>query len=225
MSKSLKLFTVAFSISFLGALPIGTLNTNIADYALQNNFMGAFEFGSAAILVEVALVRLALVLIDKLSHLERLFKILSAVMCVIILFLAYRTLKAAFHMMNFQDALPFVSMQPFYSGLALSLLNPLHLPFWTAWTAVLKGRKVLSDEHKDYNIYIAAIGTGTCIAFIIYGFAGNFLMDTLKAQHNLINWLLGLTLLLTGLIQAYKLIASQIKATKAKAARRQAECN
>lgn len=211
MSRSLKLFSVAFSISFVGTLPIGTLNTSVANYVLNNNLRGAVEFGAGAILVELVLVRLALVLLDKLAHLKKLFQFLSGVMCIIILFLAYKTLNSAFHMMNFQDSLPFVSMQPFYSGLALSLLNPLHLPFWTAWTAVLKSRNVLTDARGANNVYIAAIGAGTCLAFIIYGIAGDFLMNTLKAKHNLINWILGLTLLLTGLITAYKMIRKQFK--------------
>ena len=215
MSKSIRLFFVAFGISFVGALPIGTLNTNVADYALNNNFKGAIEFGFAAILVEVVLVRLALVLLERLEKLKKLFKFLSVVACIVIFFLAFKTLNAAFHMMNFQDSLPFVSMQPFYSGLALSLLNPLHLPFWMGWTAVLKSRKVLDSDARSYNVYIAAIGSGTCIAFIIYGFAGNFLMNTLKAEHNVINWILGLTLLVTGLVQAYKLIAKQPQKLKA----------
>jgi threonine/homoserine/homoserine lactone efflux protein len=210
MNKYLKLFFVAFSISFIGALPIGTLNANVANYALKGNFMGATEFGLAAIIVEVVLVRLALFLLDKLGHLQKLFKYLSAFMCVVIFFLAYKTLEAAFHMRSFQDDLPFVGMQPFYSGLVLSLLNPLHLPFWLGWTAVLKGREVLASKAGDYNVYITAIGTGTLLAFILYGVAGNYLMNALKAQHNLINWILGCTLLLTGLVLAYKLIAKKI---------------
>jgi threonine/homoserine/homoserine lactone efflux protein len=210
VSKYFKLFFVAFSISFIGALPIGTLNTNVANYALNNNFKGSFEFGTAAILVEIGLVRLALFLLDKLGHLQKLFKYLSAVMCIAVLFLAYKSLEAAFHMRNFQDVLPFVGMQPFLSGLVLSLLNPLHLPFWLGWTAVLKGRQVLASNAGAYNVYITAIGAGTCIAFILYGFAGNFLMNTLKAQHNLINWILGCTLLLTGLVLAYKLLTQKL---------------
>jgi threonine/homoserine/homoserine lactone efflux protein len=206
MSRSFRLFFVAFSISFIGALPIGTLNTNVADYALNNNFRGAIEFGFAAILVEVVLVRLALVLLEKLEKLKKLIKLLSILACIVIFFLAYKALTAAFHMMNFQDSLPLLSMKPFYSGLALSLLNPLHLPFWMGWTAVLKSRNVLDTDARSYNIYIAAIGLGTCISFIIYGFAGNLLMNTLKAEHNIINWILGCTLLLTGCIQTYKLI-------------------
>jgi threonine/homoserine/homoserine lactone efflux protein len=212
MSKQyLKLFFVAFSISFVGALPIGTLNTNVADYALKGNFTGAAEFGLAAIIVEVTLVRLALLVLDKIPHLQKLFKYLSAVMCVLIFFVAYKSLEAAFHMRSYQDMLPFVGMNAFYSGLVLSLLNPLHLPFWLGWTAVLKSRKILDASGSAYNIYIAAIGTGTFLAFVIYGFAGNFLMNTLKAQHNLINWILGITLLLTGVLLAYKLIAKKLQ--------------
>jgi threonine/homoserine/homoserine lactone efflux protein len=211
MTKYIKLFITAFSISFIGALPIGTLNTNVANYTLNNNFIGAFEFGLAAIMVEVGLVRIALVLLDKLGHLQKLFRYLSAIFCIAILFLAYKSLEAAFHMRNFDDVLPFVGMQPFYSGLVLSLLNPLHIPFWLGWTAVLKGRKILDSKPRSYNIYILAIGTGTCIAFLLYGIAGNYLMNALKAQHNLINWILGCTLLLTGLVLAYKLIARKVQ--------------
>lgn len=211
MSKSIKLFFVAFSISFVGALPIGTLNTGVANFALNGDYMGAFKFGAAAILVEIILVRLALLVLDKLAHLQKLFKFLSGVMCFAILFLAFKSLEAAFHMRNFQDSLPFVGMNAFYSGLVLSLLNPLHLPFWLGWTAVLKNRKVLIPDPGAYNIYILAIGTGTSLSFLIYGFAGDSLMSTLKAQHNLINWILGFTLLFTGLVQIYKMISGFLK--------------
>lgn len=204
-----KLFFTAWLISFLGALPIGTLNTSVANYTLKGDIFSAVKFGAGAIFVEVILVRIALALIDKLAPLKRLFQFLSIFLCLLIFYLAYESLIAAFHMKNFQDSLPVVSMKPFYSGLALSLLNPLHLPFWLAWTAVLKTRGILTYKTAALNVYIAAIGCGTFCAFIIYGFAGNYLMDLFKAQHNLINWTLGATLLLTGIIQSYKLIRAK----------------
>jgi threonine/homoserine/homoserine lactone efflux protein len=107
-NKYFKLFFVAFSISFVGALPIGTLNTSVANYSLNGNVMGAVKFGVAAIIVEVVVVRLALMVLDKLAGLKKLFKYLSAIMCIVIFFLAYKSLEAAFHMRNFQDVLPFV---------------------------------------------------------------------------------------------------------------------
>jgi threonine/homoserine/homoserine lactone efflux protein len=211
MLDRLKLFSAAFSISFIGALPIGTLNTSVANFALNGNYKGAMQFGIAAILVEVVLVRVALVVLDRLSHFKLLFQILTSLMCIGILILAIKSLQAAFHMMNFQDILPFVGMNAFYAGLGLSLLNPLHLPFWMGWTAVLKGKKILGTSSAEYNIYILAIGSGTGLSFLIYGLAGDFLMNTLKAEHNLINWILGCTLLLTGLVLAYKLISKFIR--------------
>ncbi len=211
IAKHFRLFFVVFGISFIGSVPIGTLNASIANYALQNKFMDAFEFGLAAILVEVVLVRVALIVVDKLFLLKKLFKVLSAIMCLAILLLSFKSLEAAFHMRNFQDTLPFVSMHPFYSGLALSMLNPLHLPFWLGWTAVLKTRNILIHNAMAYNVYILGIGIGSASAFILYGFAGNFLMNVLKAQHNLINWLLGCTLLFTGLVQLYKIITNEFK--------------
>ena len=207
MSRTIKLFTAAFSISFLGTLPIGTLNTSVANYTIKGNLTGAIEFGVGAILIELLIVRLAVFLADKLERLKQLTLCLKVLMCGAILLLAFRSLEAAYHMIDFQDSLPYVSMYPFYSGVALSLFNPLHLPFWTAWTNVLKGKGILTGNRSAYLIYISAIGAGTCIAFIIYGVAGAFLENTLKSRHILIDWILGLTLATTGLIQAFKLVA------------------
>ncbi|MFA6084692.1 LysE family translocator [Mucilaginibacter sp.] len=208
--RNLRLFLVGWSISFLGALSIGTLNTTVASYTLQGRFLDGFEFGIAAILVEVIVVRLALTLIEKLAHLQKLFLALSILMCAGIFFLAYLTLSAAYHMTDFVDVLPFAGMHAFYSGLVLSLLNPLHLPFWMSWSAVLRGRGLLQANNTSYNIYIGAIGSGTAVAFSIYAIAGNFLMETLKAKHHLINWILGGTFLLTGMVIAFKLITKKL---------------
>jgi threonine/homoserine/homoserine lactone efflux protein len=210
MSKHVKLFFAAFSISFIGALPVGTLSASVANYALNNNFSGAIQFGFAAILVEVVLVRVALIVFDRLTGLKKLFKCLSAVMCFAILILAYKTLEAAFHMRDFRDVLPFVGKNAFFSGLVLSFLNPLHLPFWMGWTVVLKNKKILANKTVAYNVYILAIGAGTCASFILYGVAGSLLINVLKEQHNLVNWVLGFTLLFTGLAIAYKLMVTPL---------------
>lgn len=210
MARHLKLFSTAFGISFLGSLPIGTLTANVTNYVLNDNLLGAIEFGIAAILVETIIVRLALIIIDKLTHLTKLFRVLSAIMCAVILVLAYKTLQAAFHMRGFNDVLPLVGFNPFLTGMVLSVLNPMHLPFWMGWTAVLKKREILNNAPGSYNTYIAAIGAGTAVSFIIYGIVGNLLIGVFKEQHNFINWVLGATLLFTGILLAYKLITNQL---------------
>ncbi|MBY0462828.1 MAG: LysE family transporter [Alphaproteobacteria bacterium] len=211
MLKHVRLFTTAFGISFVGAIPIGTLNTSVANYVLNYDPFGALWFALGAILVEVVLVRLAVEMIGRLEGLQKLFRILSFMMCLGILVLSYKTLEAALHMKTFQDVVPFVGMNPFLSGLFLSLINPLHLPFWLGWTAVLKRRDLLKNKAAAYNVYILGIGMGTAFSFLIYGFAGKFFMELFTAGHTVINWVLGITLLVTGLVIAYKLINRQIK--------------
>ncbi|MFB9841646.1 LysE family translocator [Mucilaginibacter ginsenosidivorans] len=210
MATQLKLFSAAFCVSFLGSLPVGTLTANVTSYVLNDNAWGAIEFSIAAILIETIIVRLALVIVDRLTRFTWLFRVLSAIMCVAILVLAYKTLQAAFHMRSFNDVLPLVGFNPFFSGMVLSLLNPMHLPFWMGWTAVLKKREILQSSARSYNIYIAAIGAGTALCFIVYGLIGNLLTGVFKQQHNFINWVLGATLLFTGLLLAYKLIANRM---------------
>jgi threonine/homoserine/homoserine lactone efflux protein len=210
MSKYFQLFAAAFSISFLGSIPVGSLNTGVANYVLNHNLGGAVQFGLGAIVIEMLLVRLAVTLTDKLKRLQKLFYAFSFIMCVAVLLLAFITLEAAFHMKAFQEVVPLANNSPFISGLLLSLINPLHLPFWMGWTAVLYNKKLLNNSGAHHNIYILAIGAGTAISFLIYGLAGRLLTDFFRNSHHFINWILGITFLVTGLIVAYKLVYRKI---------------
>ncbi|HEY6899254.1 MAG TPA: hypothetical protein VI233_01365, partial [Puia sp.] len=71
---------------------------------------------------------------------------------------------------------------PFLSGLLLSTLNPLHLPFWLGWTAVLKAKNILVPARLEYNLFAIAIGAGTALAFLAYGFAGRLILQWLHAS-------------------------------------------
>ncbi|WP_431215500.1 hypothetical protein ACQ86N_12870 [Puia sp. P3] len=66
-----RLFCWALSVSFLGSLPLGTLNLSVANYAFQQNTTGAVGFSLAAIFVEVALVRLAASAVQRLERMNR----------------------------------------------------------------------------------------------------------------------------------------------------------
>lgn len=214
-----RLAAYAFFISFTGSLPIGALNVGITDLVIDGNVWGAVLFGLGAILIEVSMVRIALVTVKRLegmtrgeggrtSRLLKWFRVLAG--CVILL-VAFISLEAAWHMRKSGMVIPFAGHTPFLSGLVLSLLNPLHLPFWMGWTAVLKTKGLLSDTRKDYNLYVIAIGIGTSIAFMVYGITGRLLIFFLRTNQNLFNWLVGIALLITGLAQLWKLIPRSVK--------------
>jgi hypothetical protein len=204
LGNSVGLYGYAFLISFTGSLPVGTLNVSITNLVIDSRAGAAVLFGAGALLVEVGLVRIALVTIKRLEGMHLLRQWSRVIACVVILLLAYLSLEAAWHQRKAGAVIPLTGNAPFVSGLVLSLLNPLHLPFWMGWTAVLRSKGLLSDTRREYNGYVLAIGMGTGIAFLVYGITGHLLILFLRANQDLFNWLTGAALLITGLIQGWK---------------------
>lgn len=199
-----RLFGYAFSVSFLGTLPLGTLNLSVANYAFVHNWSGALGFSIAAVSVEMLLVRVALMAIRKLERLTHFFRVFNILTCGVLLFLASNSLLAAWQMEAFRATVPFPSVNPWISGFVLSLTNPLHLPFWMGWTVILRSRNILGDGARQYNTFITAIGLGTAAAFTIYALAGGYLIRLLGSRQVLLNWVVGIALLITALAQIYK---------------------
>jgi threonine/homoserine/homoserine lactone efflux protein len=204
MNRYLKLYGWVLLISFAGSLPIGTLNANIANLAIGMDIGEAVQFGLAAILVEVLLVRIAVVAVKRLEKLKRFFKLFSILAGAVLLLFAGISLEAAFHRQAPGTVFPFTKKAPFLSGLLLSAINPLHLPYWMGWTAVLRQKQLLADSRRAYNVYVTAIGSGTALAFLLYGLAGNLFLTFLMGQQNKINWAVGLALFIAGIMQLHK---------------------
>jgi threonine/homoserine/homoserine lactone efflux protein len=211
MIKHLKLFFWVFLISFLGSLPVGTLNVTAASLYTNNGLVAALEFATGAILVEVLLVPIAIVAVRKLERLKRFYRFFGALSCAILFVFAFLSFRMAFEMQKFQTLLPFATQRPFLSGVFLSSLNPLHLPFWMGWTAVLRSRRIFSDSAKSYNVYILGIGLGTFLAFVSYGLLGNLLVGFLQDKQTALNWVIGVALLGTGVMQCYKTFSGRRK--------------
>jgi threonine/homoserine/homoserine lactone efflux protein len=80
---------------------------------------------------------------------------------------------------------------PFLGGLLLGALNPLHLPFWLGWTAVLRAKNILGGGRREYHLFSAAIGAGTALAFLAYGLAGHVLLRWLADGYRFARMALG----------------------------------
>lgn len=204
MPVYLRIFYWAFGISFLGSLPLGTLNVTVTNLVVNKGINEAIQFAAAAVLVEILMVRIAVVTVHKLEKQKKLFRLFTIITCAILLTLAVISLKAAIRKENFEAALPLTERGPLLSGFILSILNPLHLPFWIGWTAVLRSRKILIPESKAYNIYVMSIGAGTLAAFAVYGTAGSIVIALLKDKQYLLNWFVGIALLITVMVILYK---------------------
>jgi hypothetical protein len=206
ISNKIKLVTTATGISFLGTLPLGTLNLSIANFAFHHDCNGAIEFAIAAVSVEVLAVRLALLLVDRLQTIKNYYWLFRLISVAVLIALSVSTFISASTTQQFNVAFPLTSKNPFIGGLVLSALNPLHMPFWMGWTTVLKNRGILIYDRVSYNLFVVAIGIGTIMAFGLYGLAGGFLISLLGHWQSVLNWTLSVVLLVTALVQLYKTV-------------------
>jgi threonine/homoserine/homoserine lactone efflux protein len=211
MNRITKLFLWTLLVSFLGSLPIGTLNVSITNLALHQSSSSAFLFGAGAILIELLLVRVAIQGMVQLEKATGFLVVFHWAAVVLLLAFATFSIVAALEMKTFGTSPLFVGGNPFAAGLLLSALNPLHLPFWLGWTAAFKSKGMMHSSHHEYNIYVLAIGLGTTAAFVLYAWAGRALVLLLADKQFLINWAVGLTVFATAFLQVQKILQKRQK--------------
>ena len=118
-----------FFISFLGSLPICTMNVVATNIAVRNGVYTAMTYAVGSMLVEIIYVRAALVAMDWFQKRHKIFRLFEWFTVIVILALAGGSFMAAIQMKTFSAALPEISIRPFLLGALLSATNPLHIPF------------------------------------------------------------------------------------------------
>ena len=201
-----RLFVTGLFISFLGALPMGTLNMSAMQIAITDGYYPAVLFALGALLVEMIYVRMTLLAMGWCRAHKKLLMVMEWLTLIIILVLAVSSFYTAMHPTLKANPILSNSVNRFWLGAGLSAINPLQIPFWFGWSAVLTGKGILVRHGYNYVYYILGIGIGTFIGFTVFIFGGKLLIDRLDAQQNIVQWILGGIFLITGIIQAVRML-------------------
>jgi len=193
-------------ISFLGTLPMGTLNISAMQISITDGIKPALLFTSGAIVVEVVYVRLTLVAMGWFRQHKKLLKGMEWLTLVIILALAVSSFYTAMHPSVRSNPILSNSVHRFWLGAGLSAVNPLQIPFWFGWSTVLSERNLLKREDNLYVPYIAGIGFGTLIGHCIFIFGGKLLVDSMNTSQDIIQWVIGGIFLATAIIQLIRML-------------------
>lgn len=193
-------------ISFLGTLPMGTLNISAMQISISDGYKPALLFSIGALLVEVIYVRLTLVAMNWFTQHTKLLKAMEWVTLVIIMALAVSSFYAAMNPSVRANPILSNTLHRFWLGAGMSAVNPMQIPFWFGWSTVLTTRNVLKSEENQYIPYIAGIGLGTLIGHCIFIFGGKLLVDSLNARQDVIHWCVGGIFLVTAIIQWVKMV-------------------
>jgi len=204
--KLLRIFCTGLFISFLGTLPLGTLNIAAMQISVTDGIRPALYFATGALLVEMLYVRLSLVAMDWVRKQQRLFRLLEWVTLLIVVALAVTSFIAAAHPSGeAKNVILSSTMHRFLLGITMSAVNPMQIPFWFGWSTVLFTKQVLLPRADHYNTYIAGIGLGTFLGNSIFIFGGRLIVGQLNANQHVLNWVIGGIFAITALIQLWRM--------------------
>ncbi len=210
MAKLTQIFFWGLMISFLGSLPLGTLNIAAMQIGIQESIKDAVYFSLGSLLVEMIYVRISLVGIDWISKQEKLMKAMEWLTLVIIIALAVGSFIAAVKEgADAKNEFLKNNMHRFLLGMLMSAINPVQIPFWFGWSTVLFTKKILSPVKAQYNSYILGIGIGTLLGNCVFIFGGKFLVQRIANSGQYLNWVIGAIFTATAIIQLIKMLTKK----------------
>lgn len=191
----IKLTLAGLLISFLGTLPIGTLNSTAFYIAASQSVVDALWYAIAVVLVELLVVRVTLASDKKINFDGKLAFYLIPIGAILLFYLAiYSFISASNADAGFGSGTSlFPGIEsPFLLGILLSALNPMHIPFWMGWNRFLISKNLLDNTVKSTTLYIIGIGVGSIAGLIIFIFAGYKIVENFAQYNSVINLVLGL---------------------------------
>jgi threonine/homoserine/homoserine lactone efflux protein len=192
----IQVFLVGALVSFIGSIPPGTLNLAVLQLGMEQKVKTALRFALAVAIIEYPYAWIAVVFEDWVTSSPIIvdnFQLITAiVMTVIGAFSIWSARKPSEFSVRFNES-------GFRRGIILSILNPMAIPFWIAYTAFLKSQGWI-DVSTPWLIHSYVLGTaiGVLILLIIFAFLAKRLAHYVK-DNRIVKMVPGVTLLILGL--------------------------
>jgi threonine/homoserine/homoserine lactone efflux protein len=202
----IKVFFWGLLVSFLGSLPLGTLNVAAMQISVQESIHNAILFALGSLTVEMIYVRVSLVGINWVRKQKKLFRYMEWITVAIVLALAIGSFAAAMKTHPAKNVVLNNNINRYALGVMLSAINPVQIPFWFGWSTVLFTKNILAPKNSFYNLYIVGIGIGTLLGNFVFIFGGKWIVTLLNGNQNLLNWIIGGIFTVTAVIFLIKIL-------------------
>ena len=206
MRPLIKIFFTGLLISFLGSLPLATMNVAAMQISISESVSHAMLFSLGSLIVEMIYVRISLVALWWIRKQKKLFRILEYVTLVIVLALAASSFYAAMNPGEQKNVVLSSTLPKFILGAAMCAVSPGQIPFWLGWSTVLFTKKILLPRKDHYNAYIVGIGVGTFIGNCIFIFGGLLIATKISSNQSIFSWVIGGIFLVTAIIQVWQMV-------------------
>lgn len=201
-----KVFFWGLLVSFLGTLPLGTLNVASMQISVQESIINAVYFSLGSLTTEMIYVRLSLVGINWIRKQKKLLKWMEWITLGIVLALAAGSFAAATHTHHAKNLMLDNNMNRYVLGVLLSSITPMQFPFWFGWSTILFAKNILQPKNSFYNLYIIGIGLGTFLGNCVFIFGGKFIVEKLNTNQQVLNYVIGTIFAITAVIQLIRIL-------------------
>lgn len=206
MKRRIKLALTAFTISFLGSLPVGVLNIFATQIYMSGTLTGTLLFIAGVLIIEALVITFTLKCAQWIQQHTGWLKIAKITSLLFLIFLAgwYWFTPQPEAGISETEMMSYGILSLLATGLLSGLLNVVQIPFWTGWNLVLINSGALSKtaQNSEQIIFILSAKTGTFFAMVSFIFATSMLTEWFTISTTILyQRILPVTLLLVAIWQ------------------------
>ena len=196
-----KVFLLGLLFSFVGSIPPGTLNMIVLQLGMDQKVKTAFRFALAVAIVEYPYAWIGVQFeywLTSSPMVVKNFRLITAVVMITMGVLALLPAKQRVRVEGgFRDS-------GFRRGLVLSILNPMAILYWMAFTAYMKAQGWIDLSTVGLlHSYVFGTSVGALLLLTVFIFLANRLSGY-SDQNPWVKRVPGVTLLLLGLFAMAK---------------------
>ena len=166
--QNIKNIFVGFLVSFVGSIPLGYLNLIGFEIYSKKGFSNTIEYLLGVVFVEGIVIFLTLEFANFLTNQKKWMKRIDIFTIVFLL-----VLSSSFFLKSdaSKTSSIYIAYPSFVTGLILSSLNFIQIPFWTGWNLYLINNSylVIGKISKFFYLTGTLLGTFFGMLFLILG--------------------------------------------------------
>ena len=172
----------------------------------------AAMFSIGCLLAELVTVSASLVLVDRVMRFKNIGYVMQWISLIILLLFTVACFMAATSERLPNPILAVDGASPLVLGFVMMIINPVQLPFWLGWTALLAEKKFIKAISTQYLMYVSGSGAGSLLASVCFIFLGKFFVSKWTISPAAFYSTLGVLFLLTFLLQLRKVVETTLGA-------------
>jgi hypothetical protein len=166
--KLLQNSVVGFLVSFVGSIPLGYLNLIGFQIYIKTNIIQLFYYLLGVVIIESIVIYVTLLFAHKLNLNPNRKKWISVFSIFFLLFLAYYFYSSDSNATdNHSDYANLLKYPSLLTGLLLSSVNFVQLPFWLSWNLYLVNGNYIHKQGNASWFYIFGTLLGTFFGMLV----------------------------------------------------------